>query len=203
MESSYVKSVYKIDDLPQDRLVEVAIAGKSNVGKSSLINKLTGRRQLAKTSGTPGKTQCLNYFRIEPGAAGAFYLVDLPGYGYAKVSKSMRRDWGALIETYLNKSKQLVGLVALFDARRDPTAEDQDWLAWLGQWEKPSLVVLTKSDKLTRSEQAQSLRRWAPAVASGQESPLLFSSNTGDGKDHLWQWIDDLRRARTRAPLKK
>lgn len=203
MEASYVKSVYKIDDLPRERFVEVAIAGKSNVGKSSLINKLTGRRHLAKTSGTPGKTQCLNYFRIETGSSPAFYLVDLPGYGYAKVSKSMRRDWGVLIETYLNKSEPLAGLVALFDARRDPTPEDQDWLAWLGEWDKPSLVVLTKSDKLSRSEQAQSLRRWGPAVSGNQTVPLLFSANTGDGKDQLWQWIDDVRRARTRTPLKQ
>ena len=203
MEAKYLKSVYKTEDLPRDRLVEVAIAGKSNVGKSSLINRLTGRRQLAKTSGTPGKTRCLNYFLIEPGASPAFYLVDLPGYGYAKVSKSMRRDWGVLIEKYLEGSEPLAGLVALFDARRDPTPEDQDWLAWLGEWEKPSLTVLTKCDKLTRSERAASVRRWQGSLSSEQGSPLLFSSISGDGKDQLWQWIDDVRRSQKRQPKRR
>jgi GTP-binding protein len=95
MESEYVKSVYHAKDLPRDRLVEIAVAGKSNVGKSSLLNRLIGRRKLAKTSRTPGKTRCLNFFRISPDKSKPFYLVDLPGYGYAKVGKAMRRDWAS------------------------------------------------------------------------------------------------------------
>lgn len=200
MEARYVKSVYKLEDSPRDLLIEVAVAGKSNVGKSTLINRLTGRRQLAKTSGTPGKTRCLNYFLIEPGGSPSFYLVDLPGYGYAKVSKAMRKDWGQLIEQYLRDSSRLAGLVALFDARRDPTEEDQDWLAWLGEWAKSSLVVLTKCDKLTNNERAGSLKRWSQAAPNQEVPPLLFSSTTGEGKDQLWQWIDDVRLARIRQP---
>jgi GTP-binding protein len=200
MEARYLKSVYKIEESPQDHLVEVAIAGKSNVGKSTLLNRLTGRRQLAKTSATPGKTRCLNYFLIEPGKTPAFYLVDLPGYGYAKVSKAMRKDWGELIEQYLNGSERLAGLVALFDARRDPTEEDKDWLAWLGKWEKASFVVLTKCDKLSRSERVRSLDRWGQASPSRIVPPVLFSSTTGEGKDRLWQWIDDVRLAQIRRP---
>jgi len=200
MDATYVRSIYKIEDLPQDHMVEVAIAGKSNVGKSSLINRLTGRRQLAKTSGTPGKTRCLNYFLLDPGNTPAFYLVDLPGYGYARVSKSMRKDWGALIEKYLEVSERLAGLVALFDVRRDPTEEDKDWLAWLEKWKKDSLVVLTKCDKLSRSERTRALDRWRPAGTREGLDPLLFSAETGEGKDLLWQWIDDVRLAQVRRP---
>jgi len=200
MDATYVRSIYKIEDLPTDRIVEVAIAGKSNVGKSSLINRLTGRRQLAKTSRTPGKTRCLNYFLLEPGKTPAFYLVDLPGYGYAKVSKTIRKDWGVLIEKYLEIPDRLAGLVALFDARRDPTEEDKDWLAWLDEWEKDSLVVLTKCDKLSRSERVRALDRWKHAGTGDNLDPLPFSAETGEGKDLLWQWIDNVRRAQIRRP---
>ena len=203
MDATYVRSIYKIEDLPKDRMVEVAIAGKSNVGKSSLINRLTSRRQLAKTSQTPGKTRCLNYFLLDPGTTPAFYLVDLPGYGYARVSKSMRKDWGVLIEQYLESSERLAGLVALFDSRRDPTEEDRDWLAWLEKWKKDSVVVLTKCDKLSRSERPRALDRWKSAGTRDSIDPLLFSAETGEGKDLLWQWIDDVRLAQARPPKKR
>jgi len=127
----------------------------------------------------------------------------IPGYGYAKVSKTMRKNWGALIEQYLHDSSRLAGLVALFDARRDPTEEDQDWLAWLGEWAKASLVVLTKCDKLSSNERASSLKRWGQAARDQEVPPLLFSSTTGEGKDQLWQWIDHVRLAQIRLPKKR
>lgn len=197
METSYVKSVFDARELPRDRLPEIAVAGKSNVGKSSLLNKLMGRRGLAKTSRTPGKTRCLNYYRVEPDKSKPFYFVDLPGYGYAKVAKTMRRDWGTLIENYLALPERPVGLMALFDARRNVDDPEREWLEWLRVWGRPFLVVLTKADKLSGNERARSLSRWKRA-ADGIE-PVMFSSVTAQGKDKLWQWIDDVRLAVVRS----
>lgn len=196
MESTYVKSVFDARDLPRDRLPEIAVAGKSNVGKSSLLNKVMGRRGLAKTSRTPGKTRCLNYYLIEPDKSKPFYFVDLPGYGYARVAKTMRRDWGALIDKYLAFPDRPVGLMALFDARRDVDEPEKEWLDWLGAWGRPYLVVLTKADKLSGNERSRSLQRWQRAA--GDDEPVMFSSVTAQGKDKLWQWIDDVRKASVR-----
>jgi GTP-binding protein len=196
MESSYVKSVFSARELPRDRLAEIAVAGKSNVGKSSLLNKVMGRRQLAKTSRTPGKTRCLNFYRVEPDKSKPFYFVDLPGYGYARVARTMRKDWGGLIEKYLAHPDRPSGLIALFDARRAVDAPEKDWLEWLRTWGRPFLLVLTKVDKLSGNELARSLRRWREAA--GGTDPVLFSSVTAQGKDKLWQWIDDVRLASVR-----
>ena len=199
MEAEYIKSVFNPRDLPKDRLLEIAVAGKSNVGKSSLLNKLTTRRQLAKTSQTPGKTRCLNYFLISPPKLKPFYLVDLPGYGYAKVSKSMRRDWAALLEAYFAIDERPAGVIALFDSRRDVTEGDEDWLAWLEVWGRPYAIVLTKVDKLTRNERGRSLQRWSRAGAGDTAEPIMFSSVTAEGKDSLWKWISGVRNPRTKA----
>jgi GTP-binding protein len=196
METSYVKSVFDARELPRDRLPEIAVAGKSNVGKSTLLNKVMGRRGLAKTSRTPGKTRCLNYYLVEPDKSKPFYFVDLPGYGYAKVAKTMRRDWGALIEKYLEMPERPIGLMALFDARRDVDMPEQEWLEWLRAWGRPFLVVLTKSDKLSGNERSRSRQRWTSAAAG--VDPVMFSSVTAQGKDKLWQWIDDVRLAAVR-----
>jgi len=196
MEAEYVRSVYHTRDLPPPRLTEIAVAGRSNVGKSSLLNRLTGRHHLAKTSATPGKTRCLNYFLIHPDSARDFYIVDLPGYGYAKVSKEMRADWDRLLSAYLEEATRPSGLIALFDSRREATATDDEWLGWLGQWGRPYLVVLTKCDKLTNNERAKSLSRWRRAMDSGGAEPVMFSAMTSEGKDKIWQWIDRVRRTR-------
>ncbi|MEW5702250.1 MAG: ribosome biogenesis GTP-binding protein YihA/YsxC [Candidatus Zixiibacteriota bacterium] len=196
MEARYLTSVYNAADLPRDRKVEIAVAGKSNVGKSSLLNRLVKRRGLAKTSQTPGKTRCLNYFVVEPDKSASFYLVDLPGYGYAKVSQTMRKDWAGLIEAYLNEPDRPAGLIALFDARREPTSVDEDWLAWLGLWGRPFLVVLTKSDKVSGNARAQAIRRWTLAGPAGAIAPVTASALTGEGTDKIWQWMDGVRRRR-------
>jgi GTP-binding protein len=198
MEARYVKSVYHAVDLPRDRRAEIAVAGKSNVGKSSLLNRLVNRRALAKISRTPGKTHCLNFFLIEPENSPDFYLVDLPGYGYAKVSQTMRDDWRTLIEAYLSEPERPSGLIALFDARREPTDVDPDWLAWLGMWGRPFLVVLTKSDKVSGNARAQAIKRWTLAGSSGAMVPVTASAVTGEGIDKIWQWMDGLRRATRR-----
>lgn len=196
MEAEYVKSVYHVRDLPKHTLPEIAVAGKSNVGKSSLLNRLTGRRQLAKTSATPGKTRCLNYYLIQPDKAKNFHLVDLPGYGYARVSREMRADWDRLIGAYLEDGSRPTGLIALFDARREATAVDTEWLEWLSAWGRPYLVVLTKSDKLSGNERARSLARWRRASAGSGTDPVMFSALTSEGKDVIWQWINRVRRTR-------
>jgi GTP-binding protein len=195
MEARYVKSVYVPTDLPRDRKIEIAIAGKSNVGKSALLNRLAGRRQLAKISRTPGKTRCLNFFLFEPDKGASFYIVDMPGYGYARVSKKMRDDWSVLIEKYLGETDRPAGIIALFDSRREPTAEDNDWLEWLAEFDRPSLVVITKCDKLSGNERVKALRRWTIIGPDGPQEPLATSSVTGMGKDKVWSWIDSVRRA--------
>lgn len=198
MDAQFVKSVFALKDLPQDRLPEIAVAGKSNVGKSSLLNKLLKKRNLAKTSQTPGKTRCLNYFQVTPDKRGPFYLVDLPGYGYAKVSQSMRDEWARLIEGYLALPDRPRGIIALFDSRREPTDVDLDWIAWLAQWGRPYLIVLTKCDKLSNNEKTQSLRRWTLDGPTAQK-PLLSSALDGTGAEKIWQWVDTVRAGRAAA----
>lgn len=193
MEARYVKSVFNLGDLPKDHLLEIAIAGKSNVGKSSLLNRLTNQRHLAKTSGTPGKTRCLNFFHIQPDTGSAFYLVDLPGYGYAQVSKTMRRDWAALMDKYMTQDDRPSALISLFDIRREVSDYEIEWIEWLGTWRRPFLVVLTKSDKLSGNERARALRDWAKAAGTVAFEPVLFSAVAGTGKDELWKWINSVR----------
>lgn len=198
MDAQFVKSVFALKDLPNDRLPEIAIAGKSNVGKSSIMNKILKKRNLAKTSQTPGKTRCLNYFQVTPEKRGPFYFVDLPGYGYAKVAQSMRDEWAKLIDGYLAMSDRPAGVIALFDSRREPTDVDMDWIAWLGEWGKPYLVVLTKCDKLTNNEKSQSVKRWTLDELKVHK-PILSSAQDGTGVDKIWQWIDDVRAGNKKA----
>ena len=143
----FVDSCHSLSQLPKDKKAHIAIAGRSNVGKSSLLNKFAGLKKLAKVSSTPGKTRALNFFDIN----NKFYLVDLPGYGYAKVSRSISKSWGILIEEYLLDCEKLIGLILLLDCRRDPSKEDLELLDWLSTRQLPVMTVMTKSDKLSKS----------------------------------------------------
>lgn len=164
-------------------LPQVAFSGRSNVGKSSLINVLLQRtrKKIARVSQTPGKTRALNFFDVN----GEFFLVDLPGYGYAKVPESMRAEWRRLMEWYLGESGQVAGVVHLVDARRPPTADDVQMVEYLAATGLPTLVALTKMDKLKRSQRAQAVRAAAETLSLDREQLVPFSAVTGEGRDEL------------------
>jgi GTP-binding protein len=180
-----VGSFFKLEQMPKDRKPQIAFAGRSNVGKSSLLNKLVSRKKLAKVSQTPGKTRAINFFDIND----AFYMVDLPGYGYAKVSKSEQASWGKMIEEYLMQCEQLIGLVLLIDCRREPTPEDLELIDWLAQRGLPAMIVITKTDKLTRDK---TNRRVAAIEKELGASVMPFSTVTCVGKKELVASINDL-----------
>jgi GTP-binding protein len=185
-------SVAKPNALPGSTAPEIAFAGRSNAGKSSCINTLVGHTRLAFVSKTPGRTQLINFFRLKNGAS----LVDLPGYGYADVPVAVRRQWQHLLEQYLTRRENLVGLVLIMDARRPLTELDWQMLEWFGPRGLPIHLVLTKADKLTRSAQAAALRhvREALAAAGDQVSAQLFSSlkKTGieDAERAIGPWLE-------------
>ncbi|MFP5238311.1 MAG: ribosome biogenesis GTP-binding protein YihA/YsxC [Acidobacteriota bacterium] len=179
------KTIYTIDDLNLPDIPQVALAGRSNVGKSSLVNRLAGRKQLAKTSSTPGKTQSINLYSVAPGA---YYLVDLPGYGYARCSKTERAKWAKLIEKYLTGNRLLHAVAVLLDCRLPPQASDLDMISWLRAEGIPVLGVLTKADKCTQRERQVQKSHWTPLL--GGAAPVLFSSVTGMGYDELWARFD-------------
>jgi GTP-binding protein len=174
---------------PRDGLPEIAILGRSNVGKSSLLNRLAGRRALARTSTTPGKTRLLHFYRVRR-AGRAVLLVDLPGYGFARVSKAERAGWRALVEGYLAARAPLRGALVLHDARRDPGADETDLLAWLAERGVPARVALTKLDKLGRGERARRLAALRRALSLPEEAIVPTSARAGEGIDALWDWID-------------
>jgi GTP-binding protein len=181
--AEFVKSAFSRKDWVADVRPEIAFLGRSNVGKSSLINSLLLRKALARTSNTPGRTQSINYFLIN----NSFYFVDLPGYGYARVSKAMRSDWGKLAEEYLSWSQRLRLCVQLIDARHQPTELDLQLNEWLLFHEKPHLIVATKADKLSANELRKSL---AAAKNKLTDSKIMgYSSQTGRGRDDLWSEI--------------
>jgi len=175
------------EGFPEHGLPEVAILGRSNVGKSSLINRITARRSLARTSGTPGKTRLLNFFRITR-PEGALVLVDLPGYGYAKVSKQERRGWQELVESYLARRRNLRLAILLQDVRRDPGPDEIDLLPWLAAREVAVVGAVTKVDRLGARERAARLR--ALASAGLPIEWIATSGRTGEGVEALWAAID-------------
>src|SRR3954466_12026780 len=150
---------------PESTLPEIAFAGRSNVGKSSLLNRLIHRKKFARVSNTPGRTREVNFFRVND----SFVLVDLPGYGYARISKEKRAEWKPLIESYLRSSDQLRGIVHLLDARHDPTGDDRQMLDFLGELEVPTLIVLTKIDKLRPSERKRRIGDISAALGLDEE----------------------------------
>ncbi|NIM97130.1 MAG: YihA family ribosome biogenesis GTP-binding protein [candidate division Zixibacteria bacterium] len=183
--ASYAKTVFDLNSLPRDQLPEIAFAGRSNVGKSSALNLLVNVKNLAKTSSTPGKTRLISFFLINK----SLYFVDLPGYGYARISKSMRKSWGRLVEEYLKDRKNLKGTVLLVDSRRGPLEPDMQLVEWLDFYRKRKLIVLTKSDKLSRSALSESIRNSCQVLRLDAGSLVPFSAKTGEGKNRILNWI--------------
>lgn len=182
-----MKAAERQKDYPTGGLPEVAFAGRSNVGKSSMINTLLGRRNLVRTSKTPGLTRMLNFYLIND----RFIFVDLPGYGYARVPLQVKKKWGPMIETYLNRRKELTGVVLIMDARRPPTESDMVLVDYLRSLERRVIVAATKSDKLSRKLMASNLDSIRESL--GEDVPIvLFSSLDGRGKKELWNEIKSL-----------
>ena len=179
----FVKSARQPDDFPHDKRPEVAFCGRSNIGKSSLLNALTDSRGLARTSSTPGRTQTINFFLVNE----KIYFVDLPGYGYARVSKTTRDSLGQMIESYLTGSKQLKLALMLVDCRIPPTESDRLMKEWLDHLGIPNAVVLTKADKLSKTQLSKQLKVTAEYLGSRELVP--YSSETGLGRDKVWAEI--------------
>jgi len=166
---------------PETTLPEIAFAGRSNVGKSSLLNKLVKRRAIARVSKTPGRTREINFFEVNE----QFILADLPGYGYARISKERKAEWRPLIEGYLQHSAQLRGIVQLLDARHDPTADDLGMLDFLADIGLPTIIAVTKVDKLNARERVERLANLGKILGVDAEQIISFSSVTGAGRDEL------------------
>ena len=175
--------------LPENRLPEIAFAGKSNVGKSSLINAVMNRKSLARTSAQPGKTQTINFYNVN----GAFYLVDLPGYGYAKVSEEVKAKWGKMVERYLRQSRQLKAVFLLIDIRHEPSANDRQMYDWIISQGYHPIIIATKLDKLKRSQVPSALKTVREGLKAGKETITLpFSALTKQGREEIYEVIDRL-----------
>ncbi len=182
----FVTSAFNNSQLPAPDYPEIAFAGRSNVGKSSLINRLVNRRGLVKVSARPGKTQSLNYFL----AAEALYLVDLPGYGYAKVPRRVLNDWQGMITSYLEKRETLRCVVVIVDLRHEAKGQDRELIAWLQEQRRPLLLVYTKSDKLSRNEQAKQARILDAGFNVAPSERVIFSAKSGEGFPQLLTALD-------------
>ena len=173
--------------LPENEAPEFAFAGKSNVGKSSLINALMNRKAYARTSSQPGKTQTINFYKIND----AFYYVDLPGYGYAKVSLEAKEKWGKMIERYLRRSRMLKLVFLLVDIRHDPSANDKSMYDWIVYNGYHPVVIATKLDKINRSQRAKQLKTIRQGLGMGAEDILIpFSAETKEGREKIWELLE-------------
>jgi GTP-binding protein len=181
--AEFVKSAFKEADWPKDPRPEIAFLGRSNVGKSSLINSLLMVRGLARTSSTPGRTQSLNFFSID----NQFRFVDVPGFGYARVPQNIRSTWGDMVTSYLANRSQLVLSIHIVDSRHEPTKQDLQLHEWLEHSNKPRLIVATKSDKLSNNELRKNLEHIARVL--GDDSVVAYSTKNGRGRDELWRAI--------------
>ncbi len=186
--AEFMASATQPDNYPPPELPEIAFAGRSNVGKSSLINKILNRKKLVKTSSTPGRTQLLNFFNIN----NSVVFVDLPGFGYAKVSKSLRKSWAKMIETFILRRKTLRGVVMILDIRRTPGPEERDSLEWFAVNRIPLLLVATKADKFSKQKREKQRRVIAKALAVPSDAIIVFSAKSGLGTDDVWESITDL-----------
>ena len=186
--AEFLKSALQPRDFPKDNRPEIAFAGRSNVGKSSLLNKLLNRKGIAKTSKTPGKTRTINFFTVNE----KFYLVDLPGYGFAKVSRRIQEEWGQMITSYLTDREPLRVVAHLIDSRHAPTRNDHELLDLLHEAKVPTLLVATKFDKLRQSERATSIKRIRESLELDDEALVIpCSSVTGEGIKPLWDVLGD------------
>ena len=181
--AEFLKSAFAEADWPRDSKPEIAFLGRSNVGKSSLINSLLSVRGLARTSSTPGRTQSLNFFDIND----QFRFVDFPGFGYAKVPREIKSSWGEMATSYLAKRRQLVLSIHIVDSRHEPTKQDLQLHEWLEHSNKPQLIVATKSDKLSNNELRRNLEHIARVL--DDDSVVAYSAKTGRGRDELWRAI--------------
>jgi len=181
--TEFLKSAFQESDWPKDAKPEIAFLGRSNVGKSSLINSLLMVRGLARTSSTPGRTQSLNFFAINE----RFRFVDLPGFGYARVPQNIKSTWGDMVTGYLAKRPQLVLSIHIVDSRHEPTKQDLQLHEWLEESNKPRLTVATKSDKLSNNELRKNLGRIARVL--NVDSVMAYSAKSGRGREELWRAI--------------
>ena len=187
MDVSFVKSAYRSSQYPPADRPEIAFAGRSNVGKSSLLNVLVNRRNLARTGSQPGRTQALNFFAL----ADRLYLVDLPGYGFARVPPQVQAAWRPMVETYLRERDTLCGVVVILDIRRDVSQGDRDLLNWLGTYGISPILVLTKMDKLSRSQRNTRTSRIAKEVSGLiDRPPIAFSARSREGREEVWARIE-------------
>jgi GTP-binding protein len=194
----FVVSNTEISKCPKSDWPEYAFIGRSNVGKSSLINMLTNKKKLAMISGTPGKTRLINHFIIN----GNWYLVDLPGYGYAKISKNERKKWELMIRSYLLKRKNLLGVFVLIDARLEPQNSDLEFMQWLGESQVPFVMVFTKVDKISGAEQKVYQDKYAEKMLeTWAEVPLMFESSaeTGLGRDDILSFIEEINKGQAKG----
>jgi GTP-binding protein len=211
VKAEYLISSPSVDQCPKADRPEYAFIGRSNVGKSSLINALTSKKELAKVSRTPGKTQLINHFTILAKDGKPWYLVDLPGYGFAKRSQSMRKEWSKMIENYIRKRENLVFLFVLIDSRHEPQEIDLEFVNQLGEWQVPFALAFTKSDKSTQREVAANVRRFLDALLENwEEAPphFLTSAEKRTGVRNILTFINKLNEGwekenKRSAPLKK
>jgi GTP-binding protein len=178
-----VQTIYEIKQLEDIDVPQIALAGRSNVGKSSLVNRLAGRKKLAKISSKPGKTRSLNYYKVNPDG---YFLVDLPGYGYAKCSKTEREKWAKLIEAYMTDNQHIKAVVVLLDSRLTPQKIDMELTSYLRSMGIPIIPVLTKADKPKQRDRAKLQKQWQD-ILQQDKPPLCFSSKTGMGENKLWE----------------
>lgn len=187
MDTTFITSAFKQAQYPPADRPEVAFAGRSNVGKSSLLNTLVNRRKLARTSSRPGRTQAINFFRLGE----QFYLVDLPGYGFARVPLPVKESWRRMVETYLEQRSNLKAVVVIIDVRRGFGQGDLELLQWLDHHGIRAICVLTKADKLSRQKALQQARKLSGPGGTGCDRPILFSAKTRQGREELWAAIRD------------
>ena len=187
IKTEFIRSVYSPEDFLKDQFPQIVFAGRSNVGKSSLINVIVNRKNLARTSSTPGRTQSINFFRVGK----SLYFVDLPGYGFARVPVKVKKSWRQMVETYLRKRSNLKAVVMILDIRRAPAAGDIDLLNWLKHYGIHTILVLTKADKLSRQQagkQADLIGRQFKEICPA--TPTVFSARTRQGREEIWESIN-------------